>query len=67
MKNPNSITTCGYVVRKLSQKHGVNPAWLWDLLDAEYNMRGTRCAITHAEADELEEIVIKQIAADNAN
>lgn len=52
-------TTCGYIVRKLARKYDLNSIWLWDLLDSEYNMRGTTCAISWEEAEDFEKLVVE--------
>ena len=61
-----AYTTCGYIVRKLAHKYGVNPVWVWGLLDSELNMRGYGCAISWGEAGKIEGIIAGVIAEDEA-
>ena len=53
-----TYTNASAVVDRLSKKYQANKAWLWDLLEEEYNIiKGLGCVMNLLEIQEFEYIV----------
>lgn len=51
-------TPASVIVARLSRKYDANPAWIWDLLDAHFNMiKGLGCVMDPAEVEQLKELI----------
>lgn len=50
-------------VARMKRKYQVNPVWVWDLLEEEYNIiKGLGCVVLREEAEEIEYIIRKEVA-----
>lgn len=62
MKIRTEYVKASYAVHKLSKKYKVNPAWIWDLLEEEFNIqKGIGGVVNQSEINEIESIVKNNI------
>lgn len=62
MKNGITYTPASNVVSRMARKYNVNPVWLWDLLEEEYNIiKGLGCVMNLLEIREFEYIIKQEI------
>lgn len=55
--------SAGQLVSRMKRKYQVNPVWVWDLLEEEYNIiKGLGCVVSREEAEEIEYIIKKEVA-----
>ena len=59
----SEYTSAAQFVSRMKRKYPVNPVWVWDLLEDEYNIiKGTAGIISKDEADEIEYIIKREVA-----
>lgn len=50
--------SCAQFVAKMKRKYPVNPVWVWDMLEEEFNyIKGLGCVISVEEAKLIEETI----------
>ena len=51
-------TSACQFVAYMKRKYNINPIWVWDLLEEEYNIiKGTGALLTQEEKKEIENII----------
>ena len=51
-------TSASQFVAYMKRKYNINPIWVWDLLEEEYNIiKGTGALLTQEEKKEIENII----------
>lgn len=58
MKIRTEYIKASSMVQRLSKKYKVNPVWIWDLLEEEFNIqKGTGGVVNQNEINEIENII----------
>lgn len=62
MKRIVEYVNASQFVSRMKNKYFVNPIWVWDLLEDEFNIiKGLGCVISKEERDTIEQIIKEEL------